>query len=218
MATIEAMIRAGASCLSVEAGRTLLFDRGALLERARQAGIAIVAASARIAEAAGNLLSGSTRLGMPIPWSLSAIPCTSGGLLVRKTLLFAFAATLIAAVYVRHRSRADDAATMPAAGQKAPTFTLPSQDGTPISLSSTSGKWVVLYFYPKDMTTGLHHRGPQFPERLPQFDAKNAVDSGRERGLDRQPSAVLRQGWPDLPPALGHRAQGGEQVRLAGRH
>ena len=43
VATVETMIRAGASCLSVEAGRTLLFDRGALLERARQAGIAIVA-------------------------------------------------------------------------------------------------------------------------------------------------------------------------------
>jgi DUF1009 family protein len=42
--TIEAMIRAGASCLSVEAGRTLLFDREALLARAAQAGIAIVAA------------------------------------------------------------------------------------------------------------------------------------------------------------------------------
>lgn len=43
MATVEAMIRAGASCLSVEAGRTLLFDREAMLERAGQAGIAIVA-------------------------------------------------------------------------------------------------------------------------------------------------------------------------------
>jgi hypothetical protein len=43
VATVEAMIRAGASCLSIEAERTLLFDRGALLERARQAGIAIVA-------------------------------------------------------------------------------------------------------------------------------------------------------------------------------
>ena len=41
--TIEAMVRAGASCLSVEAGRTLLFDRDSLLERAAQAGIAIVA-------------------------------------------------------------------------------------------------------------------------------------------------------------------------------
>jgi DUF1009 family protein len=43
VATVEAMIRAGASCLSVEAGRTLLFDREALLERAAGAGIAIVA-------------------------------------------------------------------------------------------------------------------------------------------------------------------------------
>ncbi len=43
IATVEAMIRAGATCLSVEAGRTLLFERDSLLERARQAGIAIVA-------------------------------------------------------------------------------------------------------------------------------------------------------------------------------
>jgi hypothetical protein len=42
MATVEAMIRAGASCLSVEAGRTLLFDRDALVKRACEAGIAIV--------------------------------------------------------------------------------------------------------------------------------------------------------------------------------
>ena len=42
MRTVETMIRAGASCLSVEAGRTLLFDREALLERAAAAGIAIV--------------------------------------------------------------------------------------------------------------------------------------------------------------------------------
>ena len=47
IATVEAMIRAGASCLSVEAGRTLLFDRDALLNRAGEAGIAIVATSRR---------------------------------------------------------------------------------------------------------------------------------------------------------------------------
>jgi len=41
--TVEMMIAAGASCLSVEAGRTLLFDREALVERADAAGIAIVA-------------------------------------------------------------------------------------------------------------------------------------------------------------------------------
>jgi DUF1009 family protein len=43
MRTIETMIQAGATCLSVEAGRTLLFDRDALLTRANRAGIAIVA-------------------------------------------------------------------------------------------------------------------------------------------------------------------------------
>jgi hypothetical protein len=42
--TVESMIRAGASCLSIEVGRTLLFDRDQLLQRATQAGIAIVAA------------------------------------------------------------------------------------------------------------------------------------------------------------------------------
>jgi DUF1009 family protein len=41
--TIETMVRARATCLSVEAGRTLLFDREALLKRAAEAGIAIVA-------------------------------------------------------------------------------------------------------------------------------------------------------------------------------
>jgi len=42
----------------------------------------------------------------------------------------------------------------PAAGSPAPDFTLPSQDGTPVSLKDYSGKWVVLYFYPKDQTPG----------------------------------------------------------------
>jgi DUF1009 family protein len=43
MKTIETMVQAGASCLSVEAGRTLLFDREALLKRAAEAGIAVIA-------------------------------------------------------------------------------------------------------------------------------------------------------------------------------
>jgi DUF1009 family protein len=42
--TVETMLRAGATCLSIEAGRTLLFDREALLKRASDAGVTIVAA------------------------------------------------------------------------------------------------------------------------------------------------------------------------------
>ena len=41
----------------------------------------------------------------------------------------------------------------PAEGSMAPDFTLPSQDG-PVSLKNYRGKWVVLYFYPKDQTPG----------------------------------------------------------------
>jgi len=44
LSTVETMLRAGASCLSIEAGKTLLFDREALLKRANDTGVTIVAA------------------------------------------------------------------------------------------------------------------------------------------------------------------------------
>ena len=87
----------------------------------------------------------------------------------------AAALAVVAVPFVTARA-ADDA--MPAVGQAAPTFTLPSQDGAPISLDSFRGKWVVLYFYPKDMTTGCTIEAHKFQDALPQFDAKNAVILG----------------------------------------
>ena len=68
--------------------------------------------------------------------------------------------------------------TMPAAGQTAPTFTLPSQDGTNISLDSFHGKWVVLYFYPKDMTQGCTIEAHNFQRDLSKFEADHAVIVG----------------------------------------
>jgi peroxiredoxin Q/BCP len=68
--------------------------------------------------------------------------------------------------------------TMPAVGQSAPTFTLPSQDGSQISLSSFKGKWVVLYFYPKDMTKGCTIEAHNFQRDLAQYEANNAVILG----------------------------------------
>ena len=41
-----------------------------------------------------------------------------------------------------------------AVGTTAPAFSLPAQDGKPVSLADYKGKWVVLYFYPKDQTSG----------------------------------------------------------------
>lgn len=74
-------------------------------------------------------------------------------------------------------ARADNQ-TMPAVGQSAPTFTLPSQTGQAISLKSFRGKWVVLYFYPKDMTTGCTIEAHNFQRDLKKFEAENAVILG----------------------------------------
>jgi peroxiredoxin Q/BCP len=94
-------------------------------------------------------------------------------------LIFALAAALFAAVASLPAVAADDAtAAMPTVGQAAPTFTLPSQDGTPISLKSLHGKWVVLYFYPRDMTTGCTIEAHKFQDSLSQFEAKHAVVLG----------------------------------------
>ncbi len=95
---------------------------------------------------------------------------------MKKLLLLAVVVAIVAAIpFVV--VRADDS-TMPAVGQSAPTFTLPSHTGEPISLDSFHGKWVVLYFYPKDMTTGCTIEAHKFQDALPQFDAKNAVILG----------------------------------------
>ena len=68
--------------------------------------------------------------------------------------------------------------TMPSAGQVAPTFTLPSQDGSQISLDSFRGKWVVLYFYPKDMTPGCTIEAHNFQRDMAKYEAMNAVIVG----------------------------------------
>jgi peroxiredoxin Q/BCP len=87
-------------------------------------------------------------------------------------------AAMMAASVLAMKANAADATAMPAAGQVAPTFTLPSQDGSPISLTQYKGKWVVLYFYPRDMTPGCTIEAHKFQDSLSQFEAKNAVILG----------------------------------------
>jgi peroxiredoxin Q/BCP len=67
---------------------------------------------------------------------------------------------------------------MPAVGSAAPDFTLPSQEGGKISLHDYKGKWVVLYFYPKDMTSGCTIEAHNFQRDLDQYTAKSAVILG----------------------------------------
>ncbi len=96
---------------------------------------------------------------------------------MKRTASFVFAAALVLAVVSFVTVHADNE-TMPAVGQAAPTFTLPSQTGASISLKSYRGKWVVLYFYPKDMTTGCTIEAHKFQNDLPKFEAANAVVLG----------------------------------------
>ena len=63
-------------------------------------------------------------------------------------------------------------------GTKAPEFTLPNQNGEMRSLSDFRGKKVVLYFYPKDMTSGCTKQACSFAELYPQFMEKGAVVLG----------------------------------------
>jgi thioredoxin-dependent peroxiredoxin len=63
-------------------------------------------------------------------------------------------------------------------GATAPNFTLPSQEDKPISLSDFKGKWVVLYFYPKDQTQGCTIEAHNFQRDMAKYDALNAVVLG----------------------------------------
>jgi len=67
---------------------------------------------------------------------------------------------------------------IPAVGSNAPDFTLPSQDGSAVSLKDYRGKWVVLYFYPKDQTPGCTREAHNFQTDQAKYAALNAVVLG----------------------------------------
>jgi peroxiredoxin Q/BCP len=67
---------------------------------------------------------------------------------------------------------------VPQAGQQVPEFTLPSQDGTDVSLKDFRGKYIVLYFYPKDNTPGCTVEAHNFQRDLAKYEQNNAVIVG----------------------------------------
>jgi peroxiredoxin Q/BCP len=91
---------------------------------------------------------------------------------IKKLALLSLSALMLTAVVP---AMAGDALTP---GTSAPAFTLPSQDNTPISLSEYKGKWVVLYFYPKDMTPGCTVEAHNFQRDLEKYKSANAVVLG----------------------------------------
>lgn len=63
-------------------------------------------------------------------------------------------------------------------GDAAPDFTLPRDGGATVTLSSLKGKQVVLYFYPKDDTSGCTTEATSFTALLPEFEKAGAVVIG----------------------------------------
>jgi len=62
--------------------------------------------------------------------------------------------------------------------QKAPQFCLPNQDEVEICLRDLEGKWIVLYFYPKDNTPGCTTEACEFTEAAPDFSDLDAIIIG----------------------------------------
>ena len=86
-------------------------------------------------------------------------------------LVFAFVAVLAC-------NRASAVSELPAVGAAAPSFNLVNNEGKQVSLADYKGKWVVLYFYPKDFTSGCTLEARNFQRDLAKYDAANAVILG----------------------------------------
>ena len=68
--------------------------------------------------------------------------------------------------------------SLPEVGQPAPDFTLKNQEGKDVSLKDYRGKWVVLYFYPKDFTSGCTIEARNFQRDIAAYEKANAVVLG----------------------------------------
>ena len=90
---------------------------------------------------------------------------------MKKFTAFALAFALLVAACT-------SSADVPKEGTAAPAFTLKSQKGKDISLSQFKGKWVVLYFYPKDFTHGCSIEAHNFQEDIAKYIERKAVIVG----------------------------------------
>lgn len=96
-------------------------------------------------------------------------------------LLSALTLTIIATAQTEPQTSAAmaaPAANVPQEGQAAPLFSLPSQSGEQESLASLKGRWVVLYFYPEDFTSGCTLEAHNFQRDAEKFQKLNAVIVG----------------------------------------
>jgi peroxiredoxin Q/BCP len=91
-----------------------------------------------------------------------------------KTFSVTFLTLIVASIF----AIAADQPQPPATGTQAPAFTLPSQEGSQVSLDQFKGKWVVLYFYPKDFTQGCTIEAHNFQRDIDKYTQMNAAIVG----------------------------------------
>jgi peroxiredoxin Q/BCP len=97
----------------------------------------------------------------------------------KYVLLITLLAVAVGAVLgVRASREVSAAGEVPAAGTAAPTFKLTTNEGKEASLADFKGKWVVLYFYPKDFTSGCTLEAHNFQRDLQKYEAAHAVILG----------------------------------------
>src|SRR5215475_4115362 len=92
--------------------------------------------------------------------------------------MWIIAVVVIGAIFLILSSRLFSKTPAPLKGADAPEFTLTSQDGSALSLKDYRGKWVVLYFYPKDFTSGCTLEAHNFQHDQAEFEKRNAVVLG----------------------------------------
>ncbi len=92
-----------------------------------------------------------------------------------KIFLIIVAVAVIASLWVARAARAGE---LPQVGQAAPEFQLPDQNGTSHALKDFNGKWLVLYFYPKDDTPGCTQEACSFRDDLNQLTDMGAAVVG----------------------------------------
>ena len=93
--------------------------------------------------------------------------------MTKYALILAFAIVSVLAC-----NRVGAVSEMPAVGAAAPGFNLTTNEGKQVSLNDFKGKWVVLYFYPKDFTSGCTLEARNFQRDLAKYQAANAVILG----------------------------------------
>ena len=93
-------------------------------------------------------------------------------------IAFLVMSAVVGMVLVLWRINAGIGSRLPKAGDAAPAFALPDQNGSPRTLEEFRGKWLVMYFYPRDDTPGCVEQAMRFRNSMRDLEARGAAVCG----------------------------------------